>query len=495
MTLWLDHAMFGEWALGYHLTSLAWYIALLILMYMLYKSLGLAETPALVALLIFAAMDSSLLPVGWPANRNSLVETVFLVAAILILSRLSRRGRWMALTAAVFLGVLACLSKESGVAAFVLIVVYLHGLRRTSAALAPARWVWTGTLVCAALALAHLTFFVSAGFGTNTTFYPMPWQHPLAYTERLFTLSAIAPMSFIGMFPTDLLSLQPQYGLPAALLCLIPGAVLCRTIWNHVKGFPSTWFWIAWIVVTLLPQGSPPTSDRLLFEASIGASALLGLFLTTVWKRRAVEPIARRRKIISALIAVGVFVLSPISLLFAGVTIHYLAGQSRESLLAADLGDPALGRRDIFLLQAPNDFVTALAIPVWAVERNEVNVRGWPMQLGGRALRWSRIDERTFDLETLGKPFLTRMFENVFLTSSYAPPVGRTWRTALFTVEAMDSGPAGLRRFRVRCPAVLEDPHYRFLRVDDSGRLAPVSPPSVGEALDIPAVAASIPFL
>jgi hypothetical protein len=323
----------------------------------------------------------------------------------------------------------------------------------------------------------------------------MPWQHPLAYAERLFTLSAIAPMSFIGMFPTDLFSLQPQHAFPAALLCLVPGAVLCRTIWNKVKGFPSTWFWIAWIVVTLLPQGSPPTSDRLLFQASIGAAALLGLFLTTVWMRRAAESIPRSRKFLPALIAVGVFVVSPISLLFAGASVHYLAAQSRESLLAADLGDLALGRRDIFLLQAPTDLVTAMALAVWAVERGEVNVRAWPMQLGGRALRWTRIDERTFDLETLGKPFLTRMFENVFLTSNDAPPVARTWQTALFTVEAMDSGPAGFRRFRVRCPAVLEDPHYRFLWVDGSGRLAPVSPPSVGETLDIPAVAPPFPFL
>ncbi len=495
MTLWLDHAMFGGWALGYHLTSLVWYVALLVLTYNLYKSLGLSETAALAALLIFGAMDSSLLPVGWPANRNSLVETVFLVGAILILSRFSGNGRWMALTAAVFLGVLACLSKESGVAAFVLIVVYLHGLRRTSAALAPARWVWTATFVCAALALAHLTLFVSAGFGTNTTFYPMPWQHPLAYAERLFTLGAIAPMSFIGMFPTDFLSLQPQYALPAALLCLVPGVVLCRTIWNHVKGFPSTWFWIAWIAVTLLPQGAPPTSDRLLFQSSIGAAALLGLFLTSVWERRAAESIARPRKFLPALIAVGVLVVSPLSLLFAGATVHYLAAQSRESLLAADLGDPALGRRDIFLLQAPSDMVTALALAVWAVDRGEVNVRAWPMQLGGRPLRWTRIDERTFDLETLGKPFLTHMFENVFLTSNDAPPVARTWQTALFAVDAMDSGPAGFRRFRVRCPAALEDPHYRFLCVDGNGGLAPVSPPTVGESLDIPAVAPPFPFL
>jgi hypothetical protein len=233
----------------------------------------------------------------------------------------------------------------------------------------------------------------------------------------------------------------------------------------------------------------------LLFQASIGAAALLGLFLTRVWKRRAAESIPRSRKFLPALIAVGVFVVSPLSLLFAGASIHYLAGEAREALLTVDLGDPALGRREIFILQAPNDLVTASALSIWAVERGERNVGCWPMQLGGRGLRWTRVDERTFDVQTLDEPFFTHALETVFLTSFDPPPVGATWRTALFTVEAMDSGPAGFRRFRVRCPASLEDPHYRFLWVDSSGRFVPVNPPSVGRTLDIPAIVPPLPFL
>lgn len=486
LTLWLDYAIFGGWAMGYHLTSLVWYAALLVLTYKLYQSLGLSDAAALAGLVILAAMHSSLFPVGWPPNRNSLIEAVFLVASILVLSRCALGARWITLAAAVLLGILACLSKESGVAAFVLIAVYLHGLRRTASPPPPARWVWAGTLICASLALAHLILFVSAGFGTNTTFYPMPWQHPLAFAERLLVLSAVAPLSFVGLFPTDILSLQPQYALPVALICLIPSAVICRVFWKHVRGFPGTWFWLAWIVTTILPQGAPPTSDRLLFQASIGASALLGLFVTAGWKRRAGGSVAPRRHIIASLITVGVFVVSPITLLFEGTALHYLAAQSREALVTADLGDPSLGRREVFLLQSSNDLETALASSVWAVERGETNVRGWPMQLGGRGLRWTRIDERTFDLETLGESFLTRMFEKVFLTSNNPPPVARKWRTALFTVEAMDSGPEGLKRFRVTCPVMLEDRRYRFLMIDGGGRLIPVSPPTVGKSLDIP---------
>ncbi len=495
LTLWLDHALFGGWAMGYHLTSLVWYAALLVLIFGLYRSMGMSDAAALAGLAIFAAMDSSLLPVGWPANRNSLVEAVFLVASILALSRSANRARWMALSTALLLAILACLSKESGVAAFVLIAVYLHGFRHSSSAATPAGWVWTGTLVCALFALTHLFLFVSAGFGTNTTFYPMPWQHPLAFAERSLILCAIAPLSFIGVFPTDILSLQPQYAVPAALICLVPSAVICRVVWRHVRDCPSTWFWISWIVVTILPQGAPPTSDRLLFQSSTGASALLGLFVTEVWKRRAGESSIRRRRFIQIFITVGVFAISPITLLFGGTALHYLAAQSRESLVTADLGDPSLGRREIFILQSSNELETALAFSLWAIEHGETNVRGWPLQLGGRSMRWTRIDDRTFDLETLGAPFLTGMIEKVFLTSHDPPPVGRKWQTALFTVEAMDSGPGGLKRFRVHCPDLLERPSYRFLVIDGGGRLVPIAPPTVGMSLDIPKIEQPFPLL
>ena len=495
MTLWLDHAMFGGWALGYHLTSLVWYAVLLVLVWKLYQSLGLSDDAALIALLILASMDSSLLPVGWPPNRNSLIETVFLVAAILVLRRFSHRAPWFTLGVALVLAICACLAKESGVAAFVLIAITLQMMRHASPESVDARWVWIGTVVCMAAAGAHLILFVSAGYGTNTTFYPMPWKNPAAYAERLFILTAIAPLSFIGFMPTDLLSLIPRLVLPAALLCIVPGVLLARAVWKAVRGVPLAWFWVVWIVVTVLPQGSPPISDRLLFGASIGAAALLGLFLAAVWRRIAARPLPRPSRFIRSLVIYGVFVVSPISLLGVGASIHYLAGEAREALLTVDLGDQTLGRREIFILQAPNDLVTAWALPIWAVERGERNVRCWPMQLGGRRLRWTRVDERTFDIQTLDEPFFTHALETVFLTSFDPPPVGATWRTALLTVESMDSGPSGLRRFRVRCPDILGDPRYRFFAVDRSHRFQLVSPPAVGETMDLPAIVPPLRYL
>ena len=147
MTLWLDHAMFGGWALGYPLTSLVWYAVLLVLVWKLYQSLGLSDDAALIALLILASMDSSLLPVGWPPNRNSLIETVFLVAAILVLRRFSPRAPWFTFGIALVLAICACLAKESGVAAFVLIAITLPMMHHASPESVDARWVWIGTVV------------------------------------------------------------------------------------------------------------------------------------------------------------------------------------------------------------------------------------------------------------------------------------------------------------------------------------------------------------
>ncbi|UCG33373.1 MAG: hypothetical protein JSU68_01835, partial [Phycisphaerales bacterium] len=59
-------------------------------------------------------------------------------------------------------------------------------------------------------------------------------------------------------------------------------------------------------------------------------------------------------------------------------------------------------------------------------------------------------------------------------------------RTALFEVEAVESGPGGLRSFRVTCPESLEAPHYVFL-VTREMKLVAVPPPKVGETVELPA--------
>ena len=130
LTIWLDHSLHGTWAPGYKLTSLIWYTALLILVYALYRVLDLPKGTALLALALFAVAECSLKPVGWVANRNSLLAVFFMAASVMALSRHRRWGSGPAVAGALALASLACLAKESGIAGFALLLVYLLWSRR-----------------------------------------------------------------------------------------------------------------------------------------------------------------------------------------------------------------------------------------------------------------------------------------------------------------------------------------------------------------------------
>jgi hypothetical protein len=164
-----------------------------------------------------------------------------------------------------------------------------------------------------------------------------------------------------------------------------------------------------------------------------------------------------------------------------------MAASLRAAITTADVGAPALGRREVFLLQAsPTLFVGLVPSSTWYVETGDADVRWWPLQMDARPLAWTRVDERTFDLESRGRPFLAEGFEGVFRTRS-AVSKGERWTTAAFTVEALepdgDRG-GGLRSFRVHCQDALDLERVRFLAWRD-GALRRIAPPAVGDTLEL----------
>jgi len=126
MSIWLDHKLFGDWAPGYHLTSLLLFALLLLVAFRLYRDLGAPAGAALWALAFLALEDNHVLPVEWIANRNSLLSALFVAVTMMAVHRSHispHRWGYVALAAIGF--VLALGAKESGIMVFPLTVLYL----------------------------------------------------------------------------------------------------------------------------------------------------------------------------------------------------------------------------------------------------------------------------------------------------------------------------------------------------------------------------------
>lgn len=506
ISLWLDHAVWGNWAVGYHITGLLLFSLDLLMAYFLFRKLSERRGVALLGLAIMAASFSALLPVGWPANRNSLLAQLFMIGALLVL--IPPRGRpflWGRWVVACLLGVLATMSKESGIVTFPLLGLAtlpwkrLHGDAADGGKQRPAlvlqKGSWPASLCSLAVGILYLLGLAAAGFGARGLFYTTPWLEPGLYIERVLVLLATAPLTLIGFFSTDLFLERFRLLLLLAPICLLFSMILVAVFWRVLRRHRYASFLLAWFVLAILPQGGAPTSDRLLFEASPPASLLLGIFLCGVLSASGRSRHGRAMRIAALMIVVFTIPSQALAKLAVGAWLGKATEATREAVITAEVGPEKLGQREVFVLQAPNSVVLLNAISTWVVETGDRDVRFWPMQYGGRGLVWRRIDDRTFELESLDRPFLTHLLESVFLTSGDPPSSGTHWETALFRVDAIDGGTAGLRSIRVSCPESLDTPRYRFL-ICEKGKLRSVEPPPVGASrvIDaVPARAAQLP--
>ena len=301
-------------------------------------------------------------------------------------------------------------------------------------------------------------------------------------------LLSIGALSLAGPFNVDLLAALPRGLAGVAAISFVLAAGLAWVIFRNTRQHATAVFLAAWMAITVLPQGGAPPAERLLFGVSVGSSGLLAMFLSaTVFQKAALwRPRLSRTLGWAVLLSAGP--LSAVSVPVQGFVLTRLTGEVRQTIVTAQVPPPNHRQREVFVLQSPSMLVPLPMGQTWVIETDDRLARFWPMQSGRRGLRWTRLDERTFELESLDQPFLANIMEKVFLSGRSAPIPGAKWETALFTVEAVETGPDGLRRFRVRCPDSLDAPGYRFL-VSPDGRLEAIPPPQVGQAVLIPTAA------
>jgi hypothetical protein len=258
-----------------------------------------------------------------------------------------------------------------------------------------------------------------------------------------------------------------------------------------LAGRPAAGFLAGWVALTILPEGGAPPSVRLLFPAMIGAAGLLALFVTQERARPRRGRLARAATwalLGAATAGSGLFLLA------SELTMRGLADQMRSVVRETDLGSPADGPRDAFVLQSDAGF-TAFALPAtWGGETQDEALAIHALQLGRRGLSWTRVDARTFELESLDEPFLETVFERLYRVEEGAPEPGTRWRGPRFTVEALERDAAGLRRLRVRLDRSLDDPTVFFLAAGGPG-VVRVDPPAVGETVEIPTWVSDRPYL
>ncbi len=470
-----DVKVIGDHVNVWHLHSIAWYLALVALALALYRrALPLAAAP--VAVLFFAIDDAHWMPVGWLANRNSLVSAVPALGGLLLHLRW-REGGWrpgaplsMLAYATALLGGESALGVFAFVFAYELTNVRGEAVRRRALALFP----------LFAVVAVWAVIYKSLGYGARgSAIYIDPIGEPLEYLSvapgrvlALLCSITLGVASDLWMFMSKARWLLMGLGL---LGCGVFAVFLrrARQHWDEPQ-----WRRIRWLIVSglfaLLPVVATFPADRLLLIPSIASAGVVGATLHALWREAGRIPRAARAWLVvtQAVMPVPAWVVSPYFL-------RSVADYVEDGVLQPGVTDAALAGNVVFVT-APDPMVGMYGSLARMLRGKPLPTSWHFLSYAPYSHRLRRVADDAIELEVIGGRMLGTVFEQLFRAPRYPLDPGFTVTVATMKVsvlEAVDGQPTKLR-------AEFTKPLDTLTLVQWKGaRIAPLELPPVGAEL------------
>lgn len=479
-----DVSVIGDHVVLWHLHSIAWYLALLGLVFTLYRRV-LPAAAAPLALLFFAIDDAHWMPVGWLANRNSLVAAVPAVAGLLLHLQWREKGWRPGAPLSVLAYAVALCGGESAVGALGYVVMFEvlnvrgEALKTRALALLPL----FGVVLCWA------TTYRALGYGAHgSAIYIDPLAEPFEYLK-------VAPARVLALLGSVTLGVTSDVWMFLSrgriVLCAVGAAgVVLFAVWlrrARARWTEPQWVRLRWLLVSaccaLVPVAATFPADRLLLMPSIGAAAIVGALLHALWQDTAL--VARVAKVV-LITAHGVatlpaWVLNP---LFFTVVGDYVERGVTDSALDAQR---LAGR--VVLLSAP-DPVVAMYGSGGRILNGLPAPRSWVcLSYAPYGHRLTRVAEDAFELEVVGGAMLETVMEQLMRSAQFPIAAGFTTRQGGLEVRVLEATDGHPSKLRVTLLEPVEVVEWR------DGRLQHFQLPPVGESRDLPHDATPFDFI
>lgn len=417
LSLHLDHAIVGSPAFA-HAHSLAWFAALILATWAVYRRVFEARWLAVLALLLFALDESHANAVGWIAARNSVMSMAFATAAVALHLRWREEGDLSAAFGAPAMLGLGLLSGETALAMTAYLFAYALWLDRGSV-----RERAASLLPCAAVSVVWRVVYVALGHGFGGSgLYIDPSAEPLhfarAMVERLPALisSQFTPVS------ADFVALIAKPGLWVLLAVGLALLGMCTALaWPALRERRDlAAFFATGMVLAAVPMCSTMPQERLLFPVGLGGFGLVAIVLQAAFWPETETETETETKPPLRLRAVGAFlvfthlVLAPLTLPPRVLGIQILG--ARYDATARSIG--GLGEvegKTVYLVRSADLFTGPLLGPHRAGLGLDRPARTRTLASGVEAMTVARTGPRTLaitcDAGLLDQP-LDRMFRD-----------------------------------------------------------------------------------
>jgi hypothetical protein len=481
----LDFKLFGTQAGAMHWHSLAWFAVLLSAAAWL-LSRTLPPAAASLAILLYAASPCHAVPVGWLANRSTLLASAFgfLAVDLQLRYRAAPSKRLFALTAGVTS--LSLLAGEYALSALTFAFAFAAFGGDELAARARLRSVAPVLLPLAAYLVLHT---LSGSDVIGSGFYLSPVRDPWLFSQALFTrvpalaadlLFGLPSLYFNGspplrnvilsyhLFPPEVWLSFPAWHvwhvaigyLAIALGGWLVWLLVCRTERSH----PLRWL-SAGAALSLLPCAGSLPEDRLLTASTLGVSALSAsaLLWGLPWLRKAATT---RTRLMRGLLY-GLLLWLPVGALQRSYAEARALRESAESTrvwaLDADLPTHASAATRVYVLAA-GDFNTAVNLP-WLRQ-----LHGHPLPQAYRRLcpgtlpvDVTRTADRTLEINVLTNAMRGTALPSLYRAADAPMHAGDHVELPGLRVDVLDVFEDNPSRIRFTFDRSIDDPALWFL--------------------------------
>ena len=475
----VEHVLIGDSAPLMHLHSIAWYVALIAVVTRLFRRAFGSSFIAPLAAVLFAIDDAHAIPVGWVANRNALISTVFALLAVLGHVRWREDGWRWGLPLSLVAAVLGLAGGESAVAGLAYLGAW-EVMRGSGGVVGRVK----ALLPMAVVGLGYVAFYSWSGSGASgSEIYVDPLREPLAFfAQAPAKFLALTGAQFLGA-TADLwlvkVALRPVL-VVAGVIALLVVVALLRALWSTLSETERNG--LKWLSLgaslSVVPVLATFPLNRLLLMPSIGGSAIVATVVVHGWRStsRAVRVGARVLLVPAVLLAFW----------WPGVALIYRLGAAvaEREAMETGLSDEALSGK-VFVFLAP-DPAAVLYPGMHRLLRGKPGPKAWiSISFAAYAHRLTRVSEREVEVEVIDGRMMESVFEELVRSTRYPMALGHRVPLKGATVEIIGLDQGLPNRLRVTFDEVPERGGFTFAQWDVE-RLVPFVLPVVGQSVVLP---------
>jgi len=485
ITHWLDYIFWPDRPLLMHVQSVLWYGALAVAITFMYRRFISIAWVAGLAALLYAIDDAHGMPVGFLANRNAVMATLFGVLTLIIHDKWRKGNLRIGLVAGPVLLAISLLSAEAGIATCAYLFAHAVFIDRGTI-----RQRFAAMIPYVAVVVIWRILWTYLGYGVeNMGAYIDPLGEPLKYIAAVknrapFLLLgqwALPPSDFTVMFSPKYTIWIWRFALVFLVLLIV---ILIPLLWRQ----RSARFWATGMILSVLPICATFPSDRLLMFVGIGAMGLVAQFIYIVFDKTEGQ-LKRSFWRIPALGLASIFILvhliiAPLALPVRAATM--MPKKILDKMIITEGLDESVVNQDLIIVNPPLTFLMLQSPMMW-----ECNNQPMPRHL--RILTSSlfqpvkiyRPDAKTLIVRpTYG--FYVHVLDALFRNKKNLFSVGDRVELTGMTVEIREITSSGqVSEAAFIFSTVLEDPSLRWLQHKD-GAFVPFTPPAVGQKVVLP---------